>query len=474
MKIYRGLITLGFLIIFTSLPGQVVYISGSGPGYQGAELRFYSQSDPVTKRFKPIFKINCDKEGSFSCEVPCKGTELIFIKTGIFCFSLYATEGSKYKLRFQDFISKPGGEEQNPFFIETKLIPEVVNDTNDINNLIRIFDAEYDPVFNNVAERVSINYKKSEIPGLIEKLNNVSEAKGSKFFSDYVKYRMIMLNLVAFGSYHERVEDSTLINEKFVPENPAFLDLIEQMFTGYFRNISFGSLKESLNRAIASSSLKDLKAIILKDGKATENKLQEYIILLNLYSEYYSGSVPFEKVRDILSALMSDGSSLFIKEIASILLERLQVTLPGNVPPDFSLLNSEGRKISLKDFKGKYLIMTFTRSDNPEAVLEFGILNIWYKKYVNDLEIVTILTDRDYKSALNKMESNGFKWSFLNGSSSDFLEYQYDIRMYPSFLVLDRESRIITDPAPFPSENLESLIRKIIQEEKSRSGSQNR
>jgi hypothetical protein len=106
--------------------------------------------------------------------------------------------------------------------------------------------------------------------------------------------------------------------------------------------------------------------------------------------------------------------------------------------------------------------------------MEFGIMNKWYKEFLNDLEIVTILMDRDYKSGLKRMEDNGFKWEFLNGSSSDFLEYQYDIRMYPTFLVLDRESRTISDPAPYPSENLESLIRKTMQVEKSSSGTKNR
>lgn len=474
MKIYRVFITLGFLLISAFLPGQMISISGTGQGYQGTELRFFSQSDPITKRFKPLLNINCDEKGSFSCKIPCEGTELVFIKTGIFCFSIYATEGSKYELHFPDFISKPRGEEQNPFFIETNLIPEIVNDSNDINNLIRIFDTEYDPVFNIIADKVFNNFKRSEIPGLVEKLNGVSGVKGPKFYSDYVKYRMIMLNLVAFGTYPGHVEDSALINERFVPENQAFLDLIEQMFTGYFRDISSGPLKESYHRAIALSSFKDLKAIFLKDGKATEGQLQEYIILLNLYAEFYNGSIPLENVIKIISSLESDGSSHFIKEIASILLEKLQSALPGSIPADFSLLNREGRQVSLKDFRGRYLIMSFTRSDNPTTAMEFGIMNTWYKKYLNDLEIVTILTDRDFKYALNRMESNGFKWILLNGSSSGFLEYQYNIRTYPTFLFLDRESRIISDPAPFPSENLEPLIRKIIQEEKSRSDSKNR
>ena len=38
---------------------------------------------------------------------------------------------------FPIMIAKPAGEEQNPFFIETELIPEVINNQADVNNLIR-------------------------------------------------------------------------------------------------------------------------------------------------------------------------------------------------------------------------------------------------------------------------------------------------------------------------------------------------
>ena len=81
--------------------------------------------------------------------------------------------------------------------------------------------------------------------------------------------------------------------------------------------------------------------------------------------------------------------------------------------------------------------------------MEFGIINMWHKKYMNDLQIVTILTDKDFKSALNKMKNNGLTGSFSMVLPADHLEYLYDIKMYPSFLLLDREGKIIARSVPF-------------------------
>ena len=46
------------------------------------------------------------------------------------------------------------------------------------------------------------------------------------------------------------------------------------------------------------------------------------------------------------------------------MLEKINLS-PGNFPPDFALSNSDGKLMSLKDFKGKYLLLGFVRSDNP-------------------------------------------------------------------------------------------------------------
>jgi len=54
------------------------------------------------------------------------------------------------------------------------------------------------------------------------------------------------------------------------------------------------------------------------------------------------------------------------------------------------------------------------------------------------------------------------------------LEFKYDLKMYPSFLLLDREGKMIANPCPYPSEDLEGTINKILLSDPIRSGSENR
>ncbi len=474
MKVFRPVVSLLLLCFCVVITGQTIKIKGSGTGYKNVELRFFQQTDPITKRFKPHSTVKCDESGKFSCDLAFSGHAIIFIKAGIYNFHLYVAEGGAYELLLPDYVPKSESEKQNPFFIETEVVPEVINNQKDVNNLLRIFDSEYNPVFNFVAESIFINYRKDEMQKQISRLDKFSELKGEPYYDNYVKCRMIMLNLIASSSSQVQTSATQFINSSFDSYNQAFTDLADQMFSGYFSNISSGPSRDLFERAIAKASFEELKSIILRDNKITNRELADYVILLNLNTDYYERNLPGENIRKIVSQMKSQGESDFIKNIASILLYKINSSLPGNFPPDISLLNINGKLMSFKDFMGKYLLLGFARSDNMASVTELGIINMWRTKYAGDLQVMTILRDKNFKDAAESMKKRGFNWTFLDGSQSDDLEFSYDLKMYPSFLLLDRDGKIIADPCPYPSEDLELTIKRIIMADQSRSGSKNR
>jgi hypothetical protein len=474
MKISRLLISAIFLLFCFHLLGQSISIKGSGKGYKKAVLKFFVQTDPVTKRLKPLASVRCDGNEQFSVDLPCSGNEIIFIRTGIFIFHLYVKEGEVYELSLPDFIPRSESEELEPFFVETEMIPEVMNNPEDINNLIRNFDSEYNPVFNFVAESVFRNYRKDEVQKQISKLEKYSEPAAVKFYDDYVKCRMIMLSLVSSSAKQTQTIADQFINSGFNFENQAFTDLADQMYSGYFNNIASGPRKDSFGRAIALASFSELESVILKENNITNKELADYVILLNLNAGYYEHSLPGENIRKIISLMKSQGESGFIRNTASAILSGINSALPGNWPPGLTLEDTNGKMISLKDLLGKYVILSFARADNMASITELGIINMWQKKYSKDLNVVTVLTDNNFKTASELLRKRGFNWLLLDGSERDNIEFSYNLKMYPSFLLLDREGKIVADPCPFPSEDLELTINKIINAEKSGSRPENR
>ncbi len=50
----------------------------------------------------------------------------------------------------------------------------------------------------------------------------------------------------------------------------------------------------------------------------------------------------------------------------------------GDIPPSFSLISQAGRKVSLKDWRGKIVVLSFTQTDAPDMLTEVLI-----SKFVN-------------------------------------------------------------------------------------------
>lgn len=450
------------LFIMPLSQGENISIKGSGPGYKGQELRIFKQSDPVTLRHKPLLRVRADEHDSFEVHLTLNEPSLIYINAGIYSFSLFTETGKDYVILLPPFEPKPGIEEQNPFFRETVLIPEILNEKEDVNNLIRSFDTEYNPIFNQVAGRVFINYKRTEIPALIENLKKFHVPDDNPFFTDYVRCRMAMLNLISMGSTTNRIKEADFINEKFIPENPAYTDLISQLFTGYLAQMIAGPGRDRITGAITSASYKELRAAVTDDKQISNSQLIDYVILSGLYNLYFGATLPESNIISTILSLQKETTSDYIRNLSVHVLERILLSKPGNLPSPFTLKDHNGDTRSIQDFAGRYVLLNFTTAGNRMTISEFEIIKAWDGRFDNNLVVVTILSGENFASGLEKMRGNGYNWIFLDGSRSDDIEYNYGIKMYPAFILLDREGRIVSNPCPYPSENFEDIITRLI------------
>jgi len=461
----RNSVILSLLLFSAKLVSQPAVIKGCGEGYGNVELFFFRLSDPVSHKLIPLQVVKCNEKGEFFAEISLKERSRINIKTGIYNFILLASPGKEYLLKLPPCIPKPEGGESNPFITERNVIPEVINDSTDINNLIRRFDEVYNPVFNRVSEHIAKGLKKDEIPGIISSLNKVTENQADPFYSDFVIYRMIMLNAVAYGEFPDRREDSVLINRNFMPDNPAYTDLVEQLYGNCFKAMLTSGMRDVLIRALENSSPMEIRKIFTREGKIINRQLQDYVILENIYSGFYEGFVKDRNVYGILDSLISEGGSDYIRNLASLLKNHILFFSPGTYPPEFSLPDSTGEKVTPVRFRGKFVLLLFIRDTDYAALSELSLLKSWAGRFENNLSIVAVITGPGYREKLRFFMKRNYGWTFLDASESPFISYYYDLKVYPSFFLLDREGKIAVKYCPAPSENLEVFIRNILERE---------
>jgi len=185
-----------------------------------------------------------------------------------------------------------------------------------------------------------------------------------------------------------------------------------------------------------------------------DTSLLEFVMLSNLYNEYYMGGFRKEGVEKIFEWMSANAMNKYNRQLAGIITEKITRLKPGNIPPGFRLMNPDGKIYTLDSLRGKFTILAFGTMELPETKYELDILNNWTGEYKDRLAVVVILLEDDFKSSLERLGNDNYDFIFLDGSESTGLVQDYEIKYSPVFYFLNKDLRLIRSPAVLPSENL--------------------
>lgn len=115
-------------------------------------------------------------------------------------------------------------------------------------------------------------------------------------------------------------------------------------------------------------------------------------------------------------------------------------TKTGKLAPRFSQTTFTGNQFVLDKLMGKYVVLDFWGSWCGACIADFPKMKEYYKKYDGKIEIVGIACN-DTRSAWERaVKKNNLKW--INIQSND-VGKMYDIRVFPTKIILDKEGRIV-------------------------------
>ena len=138
-------------------------------------------------------------------------------------------------------------------------------------------------------------------------------------------------------------------------------------------------------------------------------------------------------------------NSPYVKDLDGIIkqLENVQI---GKIAPDFTLPDTEGKSVSLRDFRGKYVLLDFwaswcppCRRENPNVVKAFNN----YKD--KNFTIIGISLDRDKKKWLKGIEDDKLTWTHLSDLKywDSEIPALYGVRGIPANVLLDPDGVIV-------------------------------
>jgi thiol-disulfide isomerase/thioredoxin len=193
------------------------------------------------------------------------------------------------------------------------------------------------------------------------------------------------------------------------------------------------------------------------------------VYLFNEYFQTYqyyqpSPDISFSYLDSILNRFSEVATtSVYYKELSDKA-NNLRSIQPGNLAPDFTLLQRDKSKFTLSSTRGKYTLIDFWASWCVPCRRAIPLWKEVYDKYNNkEFTIVGVSSDRRWNDWINALKKEQMPWvqvidEFPNESDPALVTKSFGTNGLPFYVLLDKEGKVIV------SSNDKDVVKEKIEE----------
>lgn len=461
--------TLATIFIGNQTQAQNLRIEGWGDNINGKSIRLIATQDNLTElETQQASKKLKDSDSSFSFSLLIDHSCIMRLQIESFSYSFFAQKGGYYRLHILPFNFAIADSINTLFYqIPLSVIIDSSNDEN-LNQELYTIDSVIDNfVAQNKKELLFYHNKKAFNTlkqMLLSKEDSIpynSKTISQRYIADYKTYSLAS---VAFASKIEnqtKLISSLFYNKPILYDNIAYMNCFKQVYSKYY---SLGNKRispHSLDNWLAEGNYFALIDSLGVDSLLKNEVFRELVFLQGAKEMLISGSHDTYQVQNMLSKFHYQTKFPIHKEIEQnigLLYQKNAHSLVAS--PTLKLKDINDNEITLDKYKGKPLVLSFVRLNDIACLREMDMQAAFVDSLQNDVNFLTVDCDRTmdalYNFKVNNRKGASYKWDFVHfGGNWDLLE-KYNVKVFPTFVLIDKDGVIIQNPMPSPSEG--SLI----------------
>jgi len=457
-----------FLFVFAFITGNIfaqkTIIKGIAKGANGKTIRVITYADQISYLEKTIAKTLINNEEKFNLEFDLQNTVFSYLAIDFQRAEFYIEPGKKYNLEIRYDTS----QQQYSFVEPVSLSFQIQNpDKNELNYLIQNMNIIYNGfVFNNF-DNIYKKRQKYLVDTLRKRIDRFFSGIKNEYFENYVKYKLASVEQFAKLKNTGSLIKTYFCNQPILYYNIEYMDFFNNLFTRYLivtsRVIKYQDLVETINE---KASYDDFKNMIDKDDLLKNSGISELVLLKGLNELYYIQGFKRKNILKILKEFSNQSNSEQNSLIANDLIITLTKLSQDTPAPDFTLKNNT-IEISLSDFKGKYVYLNFWNTQCEPCIDDIKIIEELKSKFGDNIEFINISTDNKLIKLQEFLALNNYSLIFLHYDNKMELLENYNIKTFPSYILIDDHGNILKCPAPKPDANLENYFIELLNLENS-------
>ena len=250
--------------------------------------------------------------------------------------------------------------------------------------------------------------------------------------------------------FYEEIKEINFDNAQEYDTDEAYRDLVQRK---YSQQISDPNDPVQLENFI--------KTIVALKSENIRSDFSEVLASFILPSN--------SKNKEILDFVLANSKKEEVKKSAQTVYDKISKLAVGAPSPVFANYeNANGGTTSLSDLKGKLLYIDVWATWCRPCLAEIPALKALQDKFKNnkDIEFVSLSIDDDreaWRKAVKDKDLKGVQLIADKAFESQFIQ-DYSINQIPTFLLIDKEGKIIDPNAPRPSDpQLAEVLKKLLK-----------
>ncbi len=449
-----------FLFVLVSILAysQDVVVTGIANGQADKLVRIIVYADQFSGLERTIAETKTNELGEFTMRFMVEETQFAYLAFGLEKGEFYLSPGATYN--FNIITDTTSGSKS--IFDRTPLNFILDADDGGVQNSIEEFNFKYN---NFIYDNVKSIYKskdKSVVTKFVSDMRNEYANNNSVYVKNYVEYSLVSLLWLSRKESNSKILENYIDNKPVLYSNIQYTEFFKEFFKNYFESekpYTYSELILAINNP-EHSILSDL--LSRTEQLANDNRVREIVEMLLLERNYHNRDVNKKSVIIKLNEIVTVSKYIENKEIANNFIIELQEMQNGSPAPKVTLINNEGDTISLDDFSGKFVLLSFVKPNCKICNFQMQLLSDIKKELNNEFEIITIVAGNNMDDVIDFAKQRGYDWSILKTGDDILIFEDYNIIVYPSYILINPNSTIAYAHLPMPEENMKLYIQRFM------------
>ena len=450
-------------LITVQLNAQMILIYGKAADYATKEISFYTITDPILHQKQELATTKVASDGAFSLLLPVNETTEIYSDLEKFCGTMVVEPGKNYQVALPPFSPRTSAEAHSIYFKPTPYwfgLPGL--DNIDLNFAVRSFLTDYNLETIKNTTPIYRQQSKEVANEIIDRLEKKYASIQNPYFTTLKKYTFAELEFAVYQKNEDPVIQKYFANQSIHPGHPAYQRAFELLFTDFLRKQSQDTQNRKITTFINSGDYNSLVAFF--ETKGFKKEFAGLVVLKGLYESYYTSSFSKEGVLEAIEMMQSETLSRLIQPIAEQVKNKLKLLAVGEKAPILRLYNLKKEMVSIDQFKGKFVYLSFFNSASSDCRVETDSIVSLEKRLRQILTVVSVAVDDDFSHASNLWKTKMYSWELLNGSRQNQLIVNYNASFTPVFYLIGPEGTLLLSQAPSPSHGFEPAFLKLLRD----------